>query len=223
MKAMILAAGHGERMRPLTLALPKPLLPVAGVPLIEHQIRRLQAAGIREVVVNHGRLGAMIEAQLGDGARLGVAIRYSPEGDEPLDTGGGIRQALPLLGGEPFLFVNADVWTDFPFASLPTAPPGLAHLVLVPNPAHHPEGDFALAAGKVRLAGERPSTFSGLGVYRPALFADLPVGRCAVAPLLRRAIAQGLVTGEHYPGLWVDVGTPERLRTVRRLAGEDDP
>jgi MurNAc alpha-1-phosphate uridylyltransferase len=212
---MILAAGRGERMRPLTDHTPKPLLPVAGRPLIEHLIAALVADGFREIVVNTAHLGELIERQLGDGGRLGVRLAYSREG-EALETGGGIRQALPLLGDEPFLVVNGDIATDFPFARLRQPPSGLAHLVLVPNPSHHGRGDFALVGGRVAEDGEVRHTFSGIGVYRPELFADRPPGRFPLAPLLRAAMAREAVSGELYPGFWMDIGTAERLEAYGR-------
>lgn len=210
---MILAAGRGQRMRPLTDHTPKPLLLVAGKPLIVHHLEALYTAGFRELVINTGHLGEQLPAALGDGARWGVQIRYSAEPPEALETGGGILQALPLLGPEPFLVVNGDVWTDYPFARLPTVLGGLAHLVLVDNPPHHPQGDFALLneGGKVDSTGERWFTFSGISLLRPELFADCTPGRFPLAPLLRIAMAAGAVTGEYYPGRWRDIGTPERL------------
>ncbi len=219
MKAMILAAGRGERMRPLTDTTPKPLLRAGGCTLIEHHIIALATAGIRDLVINHAHLGAQIEAALGDGAHYGVQIRYSAEG-EALETGGGILRALPLLGTVPFLVVNGDVWTDYPYARLPQAPAGLAHLVLVDNPGHHPDGDFALAGGKVSADGAPKLTFSGIGVYRPELFAGCADGRFALAPLLRRAMADGRVSGEYYAGRWLDVGTPERLALLEQWLAE---
>lgn len=220
MFAIVLAAGRGERMRPLTDHRPKPLLPVAGRPLIEHTVRRLVAAGIRDLVVNHARFGEQIEAALGTGRALGARIRYSPEGDAPLETGGGIVQALRQVEGECFIALNADVWTDYPLRQLLAAPRDLAHLVLVDNPEHNPEGDFGLSAGRVRSDGAEPRlTFSGLGVYRRALFADCRPGQFALTPLLRQAVAAGAVTGEHYTGDWVDVGTPERLRALEARLG----
>lgn len=217
MKAMILAAGRGERMRPLTDHTPKPLLPVGGRPLIVHHLEALRAAGIRELVVNTGHLGAQLPAALGDGQHWGVHIRWSAEPPEALETGGGIFQALPLLGPEPFLVVNGDVWSDYPFARLPGAPAGLAHLVLVDNPAYHLQGDFALTAeGKVVHDGATKLTFSGISVLRPELFAGCAPGRFPLGPLLRRALASGQVSGEHYQGRWRDIGTPERLATLER-------
>ena len=221
MKAMILAAGRGERMRPLTDRVPKPLLAVAGRPLIEHHIRRLAAVGFDRLVINLSHLGGLIREALGDGARFGVAIAYSDEGAAALETGGGIFQALPLLGPGPFLVVNGDVWTDYPLEQLPRDPPGEAHLVLVDNPAQHPQGDFLLSDSRVAHAGAgRRLTFSGIGVYTPALFAGGSGGRFPLAPLLRAAMDRRAVSGEHYPGYWMDVGTPARLRELeRRLAG----
>ncbi|RRV43725.1 N-acetylmuramate alpha-1-phosphate uridylyltransferase MurU [Pseudomonas sp. p106] len=221
MKAMILAAGKGERMRPLTLHTPKPLLPVADQPLIEYHLRALATAGFTDVVINHAWLGQQIEDHLGDGSRFGLSIRYSPEG-EPLETGGGIFQALPLLGDAPFLLVNGDVWTDYPFARLRAPLQSLAHLVLVDNPGHHGRGDFRLQGGQVVDGDETPGTltFSGLSVLHPALFAGCQAGAFKLAPLLRQAMLAGKVTGEHYRGAWVDVGTQERLAEAERLIRE---
>lgn len=214
MKAMILAAGKGERLRPLTLHTPKPLVPVAGVALIEYHIQALKQAGFTELVINHAWLGEKLEAHLQDGSAFGVAISYSREG-EPLETGGGIAKALPLLGQEPFVVVNGDVFTDYDFSQLPKSLAGLAHLVLVDNPVHHPQGDFALVQGQVV---DRPAlTYSGIAVLDPALFAGTPAGAFKLAPLLREAMAQAKVTGEHYQGLWIDVGTHERLAQVQAL------
>lgn len=214
MKVMVLAAGRGERMRPLTDHTPKPLLAVAGKPLLIHHLERLAAAGLTELVINHAWLGAQIEQVLGDGRKLGVRIQYSPEG-EALETGGGIARALPLLGDEPFAVINGDIFCDFAPALLPglLQATDLAHLLLVDNPRHHPAGDFALRDGRVsdRQAGQTAFTFAGIGVYRPQLFADAPAGAFPLAPLLRRAMAAGRVGGSHYQGLWCDVGTPERL------------
>lgn len=216
MKAMILAAGRGERMRPLTDDMPKPLLEVAGKPLIQRHIEALVEAGINDLVINHAWLGEQIEATLGDGSNYGAHITYSPEGVCGLETGGGIFRALPLLGEEPFLVVNGDIVTDFPFRTLPEQLEGLAHLVLVPNPVHHAEGDFTVEQGRVGYADGPRSTFSGIGVYHPRLFAGCKDGIFPLAPLLRQAMDQGLVSGEVYEGLWIDVGTVDRLQ----LAGE---
>ncbi|MFY1020254.1 N-acetylmuramate alpha-1-phosphate uridylyltransferase MurU [Ectopseudomonas khazarica] len=221
MKAMILAAGKGERLRPLTLHTPKPLVRAAGVPLIEYHLRALAAAGFSELVINHAWLGQQIEDHLGDGSRFGVSIRYSPEG-EPLETGGGIFKALPLLGDEPFLVVNGDIFTDYAFAQLRKPLAGLAHLVLVDNPEHHPQGDFLLADGQVsdgQGAGER-LTYSGLAVLSPQLFEGCEPGAFKLAPLLRQAMARGLVSGERHAGRWIDVGTHERLADVERVLQE---
>lgn len=219
MKAMILAAGKGERLRPLTLHTPKPLVPVAGVPLIEYHLRALAAAGVTEVVINHAWLGAQIEAHLADGARFGLSIAYSPEG-EPLETGGGILRALPLLGDEPFILVNGDIFTNYPFVNLCRPLPGLAHLVLLDNPAHHPQGDFTLLAdGQLADAqpGQSSLTYSGIAVLSPQLFAGCEPGAFKLAPLLRHAMAQGLVSGERYAGNWIDVGSYERLAQAESL------
>jgi MurNAc alpha-1-phosphate uridylyltransferase len=215
MKAMILAAGRGERLRPLTDHTPKPLLAAGGRPLIEHTLVALVKGGITDIVVNTAHLGEQIEDYLGDGGRFGARITYSPEG-EALETGGGILRALPLLGDRPFLVVNGDIATDFPFARLLDQPKGLAHLVLVPNPPHHSKGDFALAAGLVHDAGPKRHTFSGIGVYRPELFAGCRAGRFPLAPLLRAAMPEGKVSGELYEGFWMDIGTVERLEAFDR-------
>lgn len=215
MKAMILAAGRGERMRPLTDHTPKPLLKVAGKALIEHTIDQLVGAGFTEIVINHAHLGQQIEAALGDGNRYGARIRYSPEGEQALETAGGIIKALPLLGNEPFLVVNGDIATDFPFARLHQVPVELAYLVLVDNPEHHLKGDFGLdGQGRVVEDGEEPLTFSGIGIYRPALFDKVPPGVSKLGPLLRQAISRQRVSGQKYNGFWMDVGTPERLQTL---------
>lgn len=218
MKAMILAAGKGERLRPLTLHTPKPLVRAAGVPLIEYHVRALATAGFDELVINHAWLGQQIEDYLGDGQRFGVAIRYSAEG-EPLETGGGIHRALGLLGGEPFLVVNGDIWTDYDFTRLRRPLRGLAHLVLVNNPPHHPGGDFSLvdAAVKEPEGNGEALTYSGISVLHPALFEGCQPGAFKLAPLLRRAMADGQVSGECHAGLWVDVGTHERLAEVEQL------
>ncbi len=230
MHAMILAAGRGERMRPLTDRVPKPLLPAGGRPLIEWQVLRLARAGFTELVINHAHLGAQIEAALGDGSRMGVRIRYSPE-TVALETAGGIATALPLLGEEPFAVVNGDVYCEYDFAGLARTVRQLAddagrdaHLVMVDNPDHNPSGDFGLESGRLGETGTR-LTFSGLGAYRPALFEGIAPGtRAALAPLLRAAMARGRVSAEHFRGYWLDVGTPERLAELdRRLQGPSGP
>jgi MurNAc alpha-1-phosphate uridylyltransferase len=218
---MILAAGRGERMRPLTDAMPKPLLPAGGKPLVVWLIEALAAAGFRELVINHAHLGARIEAALGDGAAWGVRIDYSRE-REALETAGGIATALPLLGDAPFVAVNGDIHCDYPFARLAHALPGDAdaHLVLVDNPPHHPSGDFTLHAGRAGNAAATRLTFAGIGVYRPSLFAGIAPGtRAPLAPLLRAAAERGRLSGERHAGAWTDVGTPERLAELdARLA-----
>lgn len=220
MKVMILAAGRGERMRPLTDHTPKPLLPAGGKPLIVWHLERLAKAGLCEVVINHAHLGGQIEAALGDGARWGLSIRYSAEPEGALETAGGIANALPLLGhDEPFLVVNGDIYCDWDVARAATAvaTTDLAHLVLVPNPPQHPRGDFSLTGTQVgadiaATAGAQVFTFSGIGIYRPQLFADIRCGeRAQLAPLLRTAMAAGRVSGELHAGRWTDVGTPQRL------------
>lgn len=202
-------------MRPLTDEKPKPLLHVAGRALIEHQLEALRRGGIAEVVVNISWLGAKIREQLGDGGRFGLRIEYSDEGEQALETGGGIYRALPLLGEAPFLVVNGDIWTDFPFGSIELAENDLAHLVLVPNPAHNPRGDFALRRGRLRLDGANRLTFSGIGVYRPELFAGCSPGIFPLAPLLQQAAERNKASAERYGGVWLDVGTRERLEALR--------
>jgi MurNAc alpha-1-phosphate uridylyltransferase len=216
MKAMILAAGRGERMRPHTDSNPKPLIPVGGKSLVERHLENLRAAGIADIVINLGWLGEKISAALGDGARFGVKIRYSAEGWPALESGGGIFHALPLLGTDPFLVVNGDVYTDFPLARLVQRARSLepeidAHLVLVPNPAHNPRGDFALADGRLTNRETERHTFSGLSVHRPEFFADCQPGHFPLLPLWRREADAGRLSGEVHTGLWSDVGTPQRL------------
>ena len=213
MKAMILAAGRGERMRPLTLDRPKPLLDVGGLPLIVHHLHALAMAGFRDLVVNLSWLGTQIREVLGDGSRYGVTLHYSDEGPEPLETGGGIFRALPLLGSGPFVVLNGDIWTDYPYARLREVlqPPDLAHLVLVPNPAHNPNGDFVLERARIVEAPGERLTFSGVGVYRPELFEGCRDGIFKLAPLLRSAARAARVSGEVFEGEWLDIGTPQRL------------
>jgi MurNAc alpha-1-phosphate uridylyltransferase len=220
-KAMLLAAGRGERMRPLTDATPKPLLEVAGKALIAWHIENLVNAGISDLVINHAHLGAQIEKALGDGSRWNARIRYSPEA-QALETAGGIANALPLLGDGPFAVINSDIFCDYDFGRLPERAAALqangdsAHLVLASNPPHHPGGDFGLHQQRI-TDGTPRLTFSGIGIYLPSLFAAIPRGSIApLAPLLRAQIALGKVSGEHHQGLWVDVGTPQRLAELDR-------
>ncbi len=212
MRAMILAAGLGTRLRPLTLHTPKPLLAVGGKPLIVWHIEALKQAGVIDIVINTAWLGEKLVDALGDGAALGVRIHWSHEA-EPLETAGGIQKALPLLGDEPFLLVNGDIWTRVDFAPLVSRALGddEAHLVLVTNPPQHPNGDFRLNDGRVYSDGESKLTFAGISLLSPSLFAALPAGKAPLAPILRQAMAAGRVSGEQLTGHWVDVGTPERL------------
>ncbi|MSS75844.1 MAG: nucleotidyltransferase family protein [Methyloglobulus sp.] len=215
MKAMILAAGRGERMRPLTDHTPKPLLPVAGKPLIVRTINQLVAAGFTDIVINHAHLGQQIEDTLGNGKHLGAHIVYSPEGEQALETAGGIINALPLLGKASFLVVNGDIATDFPYTELYKIKVDLAHIVLIDNPLHHPQGDFALdKSGKVIENDHQRYTFSGIGLYHPDLFNNTPSGISKLAPLLRAAISAKKATGQYYSGFWMDIGTPERLQEL---------
>jgi MurNAc alpha-1-phosphate uridylyltransferase len=234
MQAMILAAGRGERMRPLTDICPKPLLPVGGQPLIVWHLQRLAAAGFHDVVINHAHLGEQIEAALQTGAAWGLSIRYSPEPAGALETAGGIANALPLLGDAPFLVINGDIFCDWDLARAKTclAENDLAHLIMVANPAHHLQGDFTLVDRKVG-DGDTPRsqspfgtadklTFAGIGVYRPTLFDTVTRGQPAkLAPLLRTAMVNGEVSGELHPGRWVDVGTPQRLAELDALLAQN--
>lgn len=211
MKAMILAAGRGERMRPLTDSVPKPLAAVAGRPLIAYHLENLARAGIREVVINLAWLGGQIREALGEGERYGVRIRYSDEGAHALESGGGIFNALHLLGNEPFLVVNADTWTDLPFGELAIEPDADAHLVLVKSPPHLPKGDFGLDGDRVVLRDTGRFTYTGYGVYRPELFAGCEPGKFPLYPLLTRAIAAGRLRGHVYGGEWYEIGTVQLL------------
>lgn len=228
MKALIFAAGLGERMRPLTDHTPKPLLSVAGKPLIEWHLQRLAAHGVRDVVINTSWLADQFPQQLGDGSRWGLRLHFIHEGPVPLETGGGMFNALSLLGDAPFIAVNGDIWSDFDFAQLPALPAGQAHLVMVNNPEHHPRGDFILGRdGQLHDVGDAPRlTFSGIGVYHPALLqgwqavigeaegsAQTPP-RFKLAPLLRAAMTRDAVSGQHHAGRWTDVGTPQRLQQL---------
>lgn len=215
MRAMILAAGRGERLRPLTDSTPKPLLEVGGKPLIEHHLERLASAGFREVVINLCHLGDKIRETLGDGSNWGLNIYYSPEPAGALGTGGGIQQALPFLGESPFAIINGDVFTAYPLARLRVIKCDQAHLVLVPNPAHNPNGDFALEGGYVAADRQPRLTFSGISVYHPRFFESASPGNFSVVPMLQAAMDQQQVTGQLYKGVWHDIGTLERLEQLR--------
>lgn len=219
---MILAAGRGERLRPLTDQRPKPLLSVAGETLLERHLRGLAAAGFGEVVINLAWLGEQIRAAIGDGHAYGLRVSYSDEGDSALETAGGIVQALPLLGDTPFAVINGDIWTDFPFDRLQPPPADAsAHLVLVDNPAHNADGDFALDDGRVTSDGAPRLTFAGIGVYRPTLFANRAATVAPLAPLLRSEAAAGRISGEYHAGRWHDIGTAQRLRELEDLLSMD--
>jgi MurNAc alpha-1-phosphate uridylyltransferase len=225
--ALIFAAGLGERMRPLTDRTPKPLLAVRGKPLVVWHLEKLAAIGVHYVVMNTSHLADQFPEALGDGSRWGLRIRYAYEGPAPLETGGGMLNALTLLGPEPFIAINGDIWTDADLSQLPAEPRGVAHLMLVDNPSHHPKGDFALdQQGVIHNDGDARLTFSGIGVYRRELLdnwrdvigdnadANAKPPRFKIAPVLRAAINQGAITGTHYRGAWTDVGTPERLASL---------
>lgn len=220
MKAMILAAGRGERLRPLTDELPKPLIKVAGKSLIEYHIENLARAGIKEIIINTAWLAEKIHQQLGDGSKYSVTIHYSDEGTA-METAGGIINALPLLGDEPFLVVNGDISCDFDFSTLENLKDGVqAHLILVTNPEHNPEGDFSLQEGLIKNTGETMHTFSGIGVYSTAFFAEQQSGISPLAPLIRSKSDDNLVSGQLHKGRWTDVGTIERLKDLdAQLAG----
>lgn len=215
MKAMILAAGRGQRMRPLTDEIPKPLLKIGEKTLIEYHLYALAKAGFKEIIVNIAFHPQQFLKLLGDGSRYGVHIHYSMEPEnEPLDTGGGIFQALPLLGSEPFLVISADLWTRYPLEKLPQTLAGLAHIVLVSNPDHNPQGDFCLVDGKVIVEGKDKLNFGGIGIYHPKLFAECQPGKFSYVPLLIDAMAKKLVTGEHYQGIWYNIGTVVQLQNL---------
>lgn len=227
-RALIFAAGRGERMRPLSDTTPKPLLDVGGKRLIEWHLENLATAGVRDVVINTSHLAEQFPPALGDGSRWGLRIHYSYEGPEPLETGGGMQRALPLLGSDPFIAVNGDIWCDLDFSTLRQDPAGLAHLVLVDNPPHHLRGDFFLregllendSSGPLPPAGEGTRlTFSGIGVYRPGLLDGQQAGKYSIVPILRSALRSGRISGEHYRGRWSDVGTPQRLDYMRAILG----
>ncbi|HVX05725.1 MAG TPA: nucleotidyltransferase family protein [Rhodanobacteraceae bacterium] len=222
MKALLFAAGRGERMRPLTDATPKPLLRVGGRMLIEHHLEKLAAAGIEEVVINTSHLAGQFPAALGDGARWGVHIRYSHEGSRPLETGGGMRHALPLLGDAPFIAVSADIVSDYDYARLPREPQGLAHLVMVPNPDFHPAGDFWLDGSRLNEEGRgQRLTFGNIGVYRPELVAG-EADRCfKLLPIYQRAMRAGQLSGERHDGFWRNLGTPAQLAELDEVLRAD--
>lgn len=219
---MILAAGRGERLRPLTDHTPKPLLRIRGKPLIAYHIEALVRAGVRRLVINLGHLGGQIRDCLGDGHRYAAEIQYSDEGERALETAGGIIQALPLLGDAPFMVVNADVYTDFDFKGLPKTLRADAHLILVDNPPHHPRGDFKLIDGKVALGTGRRLTYSGIGLYHPRLFHGLAPGRRPLAPLLRASARRGRLAGEFYAGRWHDIGARDRLDALREALSQSE-
>lgn len=215
MKAMILAAGRGERMRPLTDSSPKPLLLANGKPIIQYTIEQLVTAGFTEIVINIAHLGQQIMSSLGTGHQFGASIVYSDEGESGLETAGGIINALPLLGQEPFLVVNGDIANNFDFSGLHNKKIDLAHLVLIPNPRHHPEGDFHLSSNGLLAAQGFPTlTFSGIGLYHPELFDNTTPGKIKLAPLLRQAMSKNRISGEEFKGFWMDIGTPQRLKDL---------
>ena len=220
MKCMLLAAGLGERLRPLTDQLPKPLIKIAGKSLIEHHLDRLKFAGYKEIVINLSYLGNMIRDQIEDGYQFGLDIQYSDEGEEPLETAGGIIKALPLLGDQPFLVINADIWCDHTLSFPDLSANKQAHLVLVNNPAHHPDGDFVYEYGKVYSSGKNALTYSGIGIYNPKLFKPFRTEKLALAPILRDAIDKQIVSAEYHTGVWFDIGTLERLEEADKYVSE---
>ena len=220
MKAMVLAAGRGERMRPLTDHTPKPLLVAGGKPLIAWHLEALARAGIRDVIVNLSWLGAQIRAALGDGRQFGLQIQYSDEGSPALETGGGIFHALPLLGPAPFLVVNGDTFTDIDVSSLRLPAAADARLVMVSNPPQHPAGDFVLDGERLVVGAGPTLTYSGIGIFSPALFAGCTEGQFPLLPLLKRAIATGRLQGQHHTGQWLDIGSPQRLAALRVQLGD---
>lgn len=211
MKCMLLAAGLGKRLRPLTDKIPKPLVNVAGKPLIDYHLENLKSAGFKEIVINVSHLGEMIEDYLGDGSQFDLTIQYSQEGKHPLETAGGIIHALPLLGDKPFLVLNADIWCNHSLSFANLSKQKLAHLVLIDNPAHNQDGDFTYEFGKIYNTGNNRLTFSGMGIYDSKFFKGMAAEKCALAPLLRDAIDQQLVSAEYFTGKWFDIGTKERL------------
>ncbi len=220
MKCMLLAAGLGERLKPITNTIPKPLVKVAGKPLIEYHLENLSKAGFKEIIINLSHLGEMIENHLGNGSRFNLEIEYSPEGEFPLETAGGIIQALAKLGDKPFLVLNADIWCEHSLSFTKLSGNKLAHLVLVDNPTHNPEGDFAFDFGKIYNSGENYLTYSGIGLYDPKLFKNYAVEKLALAPILRKAIEDELVSAEYFSGKWFDIGTIKRLEETDKYVSE---
>lgn len=217
MKAMILSAGRGERLRPLTDTVPKSLVEVGGKSLLERHLGRLQDAGIVEVVINLGWLGAEIVARIGNGSMFGLKVSYSDEGDDVLETGGGIHKALPLLGSDPFLVINADILTDMPVPQIELDDTSLGHLIMVQSPAYRVGGDFDVVDGRIKNTSQQSLTFSGVAVYRPELFDGCEAGRFSIVPILREAADATQLTGSLYEGHWADVGTPERLAAANQF------
>lgn len=219
MRAMILAAGRGERLRPLTDEIPKSLVEVGGQSLLERHLENVRSAGIKTVVINLGWLGDRIVERVGTGSRYGLEVVYSQEGDDILETGGGIHKALPMLGNEPFLVVNADILTDMPVPDVELGDKHLGHLVMVPTPDYRDHGDFDIDAGLIRNAEHAVQTFSGVAIYRPEFFDGCEAGRFPLAPMLREAADRGQLAGSLYEGLWADVGTPQRLAALETTRG----
>lgn len=217
MRAMILAAGRGERMRPLTDSTPKPLLEVKGKALIVYQIEALEEAGVTELVINTGHLGEQIQYELGTGSHLGVDIVYSDEEDNILETAGGIIKALPLLGDDPFIVTNADIFTDFNYRDVPEEPDYDAHLVLVDNPPHNIKGDFYLENGRISKEGNQKFTYSGISIFHPHFFENCTPGKAPLAPLLHQAAHEKRLGGQHFTGEWLDIGTPDRLKELNKI------
>ena len=217
MKCLLLAAGRGERLRPMTDKIPKPLIKVAGKAIIEFHLENLEKAGFNDVIINLSHLGNLIEEHIGDGSKFNLNIEYSKEGEHPLETAGGIIHALPMLGNKPFLVMNADIWCDHPLSFAKLSNNKLAHLVLVDNPGHNPKGDFAYEFGKVYNTGKNLLTFSGIGIYDPNLFANLISGKRPLAPVLRDAIDKQLISAEYFTGNWFDIGSQERLTEVEKF------
>ncbi len=215
MRAMILAAGRGDRLRPLTDEIPKPLIEVGGQSLLERHLDNVRSAGIKTVIINLGWLGDKIVERVGSGTRYGLEVIYSQEGDDILETGGGIHKALPMLGSEPFLVVNADIYTDMPVPDVSLEDERLGHLVMVPTPGYRDSGDFNVEAGLIRNGADAAHTFSGVAIYRPDFFDGCEAGRFSIAPMLREAADHGQLTGSLYEGLWADAGTPDRLAALK--------